>query len=132
MSVQIPSDAIILPRNCGWELCLKHRYSDRETKHATLSHAAKSWNSCAIGECLGFPDISTYHINSALQDHSPELYAIGQEFYSRVRNQDYDGALETLAKINDGSHDYDLDHVSDYLGLPPVDDLHACKEAESS
>jgi len=67
-----------------------------------------SWNSCSVGELLGFPDKPSKEIGLAVLEVSKELYGLGSDFSVAL---DDDNDLERAQAIHDKIHSGRFDHA---------------------
>lgn len=72
----------------------------RNTKWSKITDDSYHWNTCAVGEALGFPPVSHDTMRNVL--HRPRyrhLCNAGSKFYYEVRWGHWDDALKTWKRI---------------------------------
>lgn len=116
----------------GWKPILGRgagSYSDDD--NVKLYDQAASWNSCAIGELLGFPRIDEKSISGLVRSASPALHDLGREFTSKIHDGDYPGALDVHREIHSGKFDADAKDVLRKIGEAYHEVHYVCRDCLS-
>ncbi len=66
---------------------------------SSLRDMSQMWNSCAVGEKLGFPCSTRHQMETLLCDHDNKLYELGSEFHNSIKNNNKSEAMTILRKI---------------------------------
>jgi len=99
-----------------WKTRLENAdFFDGSQECEILRSDAGRWNSCALGERLGFPDVPEGDLWSAILNGGGSLYGLGHEFESAVCDSDRDRALSILAEINDPKYDGEVKSIIDRI-----------------
>jgi len=90
----------------GWEPVIRKYSGTCPDAHSSkLGIQAQSWNTCAIGELLGFPCVDGKEIYEAVSAASPALHDLGRQFTANIYREDYPGALKVHREIHSGKFD---------------------------
>lgn len=80
----------------SWE----HRLKKTPRDHYDLFMSSRNWNTCAVGEALGFPpDRMRPVITRIVGSRYPSLCQRGMRFYNFICNREYDRALSEWKHI---------------------------------
>lgn len=126
------SDLRPVVETAGWKPILgKGAGSYSDDDNVRLYDQAARWNTCAIGELLGFPRIDEEDISRLVRSASPALHDLGREFTSKIYGGDYPGALKVHREIHSGKFDADARDVLKRIGDAYHEVHYVCRDCLS-